>query len=142
MELMILAVINVVFALVFVRGAVRSAFGFFRLVLSALALVGTAAGAVAVQNATGEDLSPVVAIAVISVSALALTLAIATVKFLTVAVAAAASVMHGRQAQTFLAEALKAEATSTWSSFPAWCRKEAAKHEAAELAASRWLYSE
>lgn len=137
-----LIALNAIFAFFFVRGALRSAVGFFRLVLGVAALVGIAAVAVAVQRATGEDFSPVAALAAFGVIASAVTMTIATIKFLTAFVAAAVSTVHGRRATALRNAASKAAETESWSSFPAWCREEAAKHEAAEEAAAAWLYAE
>lgn len=144
METMIfLIVVNVVVLLAFGRGAVRSAAGFFRLVLAVAAAIG---GAAAISAVTGEtrmtESIASQAAAGLALAALAsvLTVAIATVRFVVVVVAALVTVINDRHAAAFRAEADKAWATENWSDYPAWCRAEAAKHEEAAEAASRWLY--
>lgn len=142
-NIIILIVLNAIFAFFFVAGAVRSAAGYVRLVLA----VAVAAVAVAViafvtgETRVGHSASSQAA-AGLAMAALAstLTVAIATVRFLIAAVAALVAVINCRNVEGYLAAARKAEATRPWSSFPAWCRAEALKHEAAAKAAARWLY--
>lgn len=143
--IIVLAIVNLIALLAFGRGATRSVAGYFRLLIVVAFGVGAAGVIAAVTGETrmtGSITSQVAASLLLLALASALTVTIATVRFAIAAVAALVAVINDRRVEEYLAAARKAEATRPWSSFPAWCRAEARKHEAAAKAAARWLYAE